>query len=158
MQATQNRPSCDMLYLNVGYKVSLENSSGIFLCFPKLDLDGATQSLGGLNLLCSARSFTESEADLSSSALNVPISATSVIVVTGQQAAGTCGLAELTEGCCWRVAVPCEEAEQLAAGSESSDERDWGWAWSSPDSGADDPGWRSNICLISFRPFGKCLN
>lgn len=78
-----------------------------------MDLDGATQSLGGLNLLCSARSFTESVADLSSSALNVPISATSVIVVTGQQAAGTCGLAELTEGCCWRVAVPCEEAEQL---------------------------------------------
>ncbi len=103
-----------------------------------MDLDGATQFLGGLNLLCSARSFMESVADLSSSALNVPISATSVIVVTGQQAAGTCGLEELTEGCCWRVAVPCEEAEQLAAGSESSDERDWGWAWSSPDSGADE--------------------
>lgn len=72
-----------------------------------------TQSPGGLNPLCSARSFTESVADLSSSALNVLISAVSVIVVTGLQAAGTCGLAQLTEGCCWRVAVPCEEAEQL---------------------------------------------
>ncbi|XP_067248731.1 uncharacterized protein [Chanodichthys erythropterus] len=98
MQATQNRPSCDMLHLNVGYKEKLIRD---FSFFPKMDLDRVTQSLGGLNLLCSALSLTESVANLSSSTLNVPISAMSVIV-TGQLAAGTCGLGGITEGCCWR--------------------------------------------------------
>jgi len=85
IQDTQNNPSFDMLYLSVGYKLSLKNSSGTFLCFPNVIRDRATQFLGGMNRFCKAISFTESMAVLSSLALIVTTSDMSVtrrLVVT----------------------------------------------------------------------------